>query len=319
MRRLPFVMRARVTWVVAVGAVALSIAVADWLIAGVLADAVKQVAPDRLMEWFDVFVHSSTLAPAIWCARVVAAAVVGFWLPGVIDRARVLRVAIAAGLLVIALETGTSLMVGDAPEVLTTDVLTSLGRLACLWGAAAAGLRWPLRERVRQAVTWAGVAVFVVGLVANVILMPSLWRPMHLVAFQRVTLPVCFDGRLFSEGRALLIKQRNYEVTGSVTHQSVAECYRRTIAAGWEPVTPETVERGTILEGLTGHAWRDPVSQWRLTLFVSVDTVPESSPSSLPLTPGHRTVSVILEAPGFRWTPTGAAPPELVDVDALAP
>ena len=108
MRRLPFVMRARVTWVVAVGAVALSIAVADWLIAGVLADAVKQVAPDRLMEWFDVFVHSSTLAPAIWCARVVAAAVVGFWLPGVIDRARVLRVAIAAGLLVIALETGAA-------------------------------------------------------------------------------------------------------------------------------------------------------------------------------------------------------------------
>jgi hypothetical protein len=300
-------MSARVAWLGTIGLAAVSIAVADWLIAGVLSDAVKRVAPDRLMEWFDVFVLPSTLAPAIWGSRLVAAGAVGFWLAAAIDRTSVVRVAIAAGLVVIAVETGMTLMLGREVEV-----LTPLVRLACLVGGAAIGLRWPLRDRARHVVTRVGAAVLVVGLIANIALVPSLWRPIRLVAFQRITLPICLDGRLVAEGRSLLGNERYYEVAGNITPQAVADCYRQTIAAGWDPVTPESVERGVILDGIFGQSWRDPETHWRLTLFVSIDTVPQDSPSWSPFTPGQRTVHVTLEAPGYPWTPVGATPPVLL-------
>jgi hypothetical protein len=211
-------MSARVAWLGVIGLAAVAVAVADWLIAGVLSDALKRVAPYRFIEWFDVFVHASTLAPAILGARLVAAAAVGFWLAAAIDRTKVVRVAIAAGLFVLAAETGTTLMLGRELEV-----LIPLARLACLTGGAAVGVRWPLRDKARQAVTRVGVAVLVIGLITNIVLVPSLWRPIPLLAFQRVTLPVCFDGRLLSEGRSLLANERNYEVAGSITPQAVAD------------------------------------------------------------------------------------------------
>jgi hypothetical protein len=290
-----------ISWLAAVGLATLSIAVADWLIAGVLADTIK-FAPNRLFERFDVFVSPEAIGPAILGVRLVAAAAVGFWFAAAIDRARSLRVGIAAGLLAIVVDTGVSLMLEQVP-----DVLPPLLRLACLLGGLAVGLRWPLRENARRAVTWAGMAMFVAGLIANAILMPALWRPMRLAAFQRVSLPVCFDGRLVVDARALLAKGVAYAVAASVTPQAVADCYRRTIATGWQPITPESVERGIGLDGLFALAWRDPESGWRLTLFVSLETLPESSPFA-----GHRVVQVTLEAPGYRWTPSGAASPALL-------
>jgi hypothetical protein len=287
-----------ISWLVTLGLAALSIAVADWLIAGLLADTVKRVVPNRVFEWFDVFVPPSAIGPTILGARLVAAAAVGFWFAAAIDRARSLRVGIAAALLAIVVDTGVSLMLEHVPEVLPPLIW-----LACLLGGMAVGLRWPLREKARRAVTWAGMAMFVAGLIANAILMPALWRPMRLAAFQRVSLPVCFDGRLVVDARALLAKAVAYAVAASVTPQAVADCYRRTIATRWQPVTPESVERGIMLDGIFALAWRDPESGWRLTLFVSLETLPDSSPF-----PGHRVAQVTLEAPGYRWTPSGAAP-----------
>jgi len=210
---------------------------------------------------------------------------------------------------VIAVETVTSLMLGSAREVLTPPC-----RLACLLAGVGAGLRWPRREGARQVVTRAGSAVLVAGLVASVILVPAFFRPIRLAAFQRVALPVCSDGRLLDEGRSLLARARNYEVAGNVTPQAIEDCYRRTIASGWKPVELESVERGVIVdESLVGRSWLDPQRGWRLTLFVSRDTIPENPPAETGLTPGQRLVNVMLEAPGYRWTPDGATAPQVLD------